>query len=579
MKHIPKNKLIFFSILILALLLRLIFLDRIPTGISNDEYYFILNAKSVFYNFISLFKNGWNYQVFQNILTGINSETSILIMAPILGLLPSTLFFARLPYVYISLLILILIYKITLKNTRNTNIALLAALVSAINPWSIYVSRTSFDAPVALLFFLLTLYLQSFAKPKFIILSALSSLLAFNGYIGTKVIYLPFMLCSLYYSWKYIHRKKFIRPFVFVAIFSIFITTSFVLNLSSSVTGNRRSELVYPSSPSIVTEAIDSQNQSLATPFKNIFSSRYFVYLKTFVNKYLYNFSTDILFLDGDHTFMVSLWKMGYFYYLDFFLIILGIIYLFNYHRHFLSLLIFSILLSPIPEAIRLDKIPAYAFHSALQYPFLLIILGSGTYYAWQLLQKNILKLAFVSTYLILFFNFIDLYFYKYPVYQSEGFFMSRQILSKFLQLESAKSNKIVVITSEPEAVYRNYLYFSKQYKYQNYQQISSEYSLHPGARYFEWGNIIITDQTPETKEKDTVYIVDQSISNYPFSSEKHSIISTLGDHLPLYKIYFSQSCTLSKFNTNYEKLTMTDLRLDKLSESDFCQNYFSESK
>lgn len=576
MKLSLKNKLILISILALALFLRLVYLDRIPTGISNDEYYFILNAKSVFYNFLSLFKNGWDYQVFQSIFSGINSETSILIMAPILGLLPSTLFFARLPYVLIGLLTIILIFKITLKNTRNINIAILVALLSAINPWSIYVNRTSFDAPVALLFFLLTFYLQSFTNSRLIILSALTSFLAFNGYIGTKVIYLPFMLLGTFYSWKYIHRQKYTRSFIFVAIFSILVTVSFILNLNSSITGNRRSELVYPSSVSIVSEAITSQNQSLITPFKNLFSSRYFIYLKTFIDKYLYNFSTDILFLDGDHTFMISLWKMGYFYYIDLFLIILGVIYLFNHHRHFLSLLIFSILLSPIPEAIRLDKIPAYAFHSAFQYPFLLIILGSGAYYAWHLLHQKIFRLIFVLIYLILFLNFVDLYFYKYPVYQSEGFFMSRQILSQFLQLESAKSDSIMVITSEPEAVYRNYLYFSKQYNYQNYQQISSEYTLHPGARYFEWGNITITDQSPETRKKDTVYIIDNYISNYPFSSEKHLTISTLGDHLPIYKIYFSQSCVSLSLSDDLKKLTMTDLGLDKLSLTDFCQKFVS---
>jgi len=578
MKLNRKNKIIFVSILVLALLLRLLFLDRIPTGISNDEYYFILNAKSVFYNFVSLLKNGWDYQIFQNILSGINSETSILIMAPIFGLLPSNLFFARLPYVFIGLLTIVLIFKITLKNTRNINIALLAALLSAINPWSIFVHRTSFDAPVALLFFLLTFYLQSFACPKLIILSALTSFFAFNGYIGTKIIYLPFMLFCSYYSWRYVQRKKYPGHFVIVVLISLLITTSYILNLNTSITGNRRSELVYPSSVPIVLEATTAQNQSLATPFKNLFSNRYYIYLKTFIDKYLYNFSTDILFLDGDHTFMLSLWKMGYFYYIDLFLIILGTIYLFNHHRHFLLLLILSILLSPIPEAIRLDKIPAYAFHSAFQYPFLLIILGAGAYYVWRLLSKKIFRFIFVFIYLLLFLNFIDLYFYKYPIYQSEGFFMSRQTLSRFLQMESSKSPSIVVVTSEPEAVYRNYLYFSKQYNYQNYQQISSQYTLHPGARYFKWGNITITDEPPQTKEKDTVYIVDQNISNYPFSSEKHLVISTLGDRLPLYKIYFSQSCASTIFPVLQPKLNMTDLNLEKLTHEDFCKKYLFPS-
>lgn len=109
-----KQKIIIYIVL-LALFLRLIFLDRIPTGISNDEYYFVLNAKSVFYNFLILVTKGWNNEIFHEILKSINSETSILLMAPFMGILPSSMFFIRLPYVVVGVLTTYLIYKITQK--------------------------------------------------------------------------------------------------------------------------------------------------------------------------------------------------------------------------------------------------------------------------------------------------------------------------------------------------------------------------------------------------------------------------------------------------------------------------------
>ena len=576
MKIQNKHNKLLFLILALAIFLRTVFLDRLPAGISNDEYYFILSSKNVFFDLINLFKGGWDSQIFQNIVKTVNSETSILLMAPILGLLPSTLFYARIPYVFIGVVTIFLIYKITLKNTKNINLSLLIALIAAINPWSIYVNRTSFDAPVALLFFVLTIYLQSLSNYKYILLSAISSYLAFNGYIGTKVIYLPFMLITSIYSWKVLHHKKYTKSFIFTIIFSIVVTLSFILKLSSSSIGNRRSELIFPSSPQISSQVNDERRQSIQTSYLSVFSNKYTIYFRNFIDKYLYNFSTDILFLNGDHTFMVSLWRMGYFYYLDFLLLIIGIIYLFNHHRNFLIFLVSLILLSPIPESIRADNIPSYAFHSSFQYPFLYIIIGSGAYYLWSLLKVKLLKLAFAVAYIFLFFNFLDIYFNKYPIYQPEGFSTSRYLLANYIKHEQEKTPNIYVVTSEPEAIFRNYIYLTKQYNLQNISSIKNQYLLHPDSRYFQWANITISDQVPSGKDSDTTYIFDSSITNFPFSSETHLAITHLGDAREIFKIYSSQSCQNLSLSTYVSNLKTKDLKFTSLSETDFCQKYIS---
>jgi len=566
-----RPKLLLTIIISLALCLRIIFLDRIPTGISNDEYYFILSSKTVFYDTLTLIKEGWNTQIFQEIIKTINSETSIALLAPIHGLLPSSLFCTRLPYAIIGVLSIYLLFKITYKNTKNINLSLIVALVAAINPWSIYVNRTAFDAPVALFFFLLTVYLQSFPKPKLIVFSALISWLAFNAYIGTKVIYLPFMLINIYYSWRYLHHQKYTKSFVFISIFSIFITMSFLINLSKSPANNRTSELASLTSPAIVSEVIDERNQSLRTPFNAIFLNKATVYLHNFINKYFYNFSTDIQLLNGDHTFMVSLWKMGYFYYLDFFLIIIGLIFLFNKFRVFFYYLSVLILLSPIPEAIRIDKNPSYAFHSSFQYPFIFIILGCGLYYLWQLLKSKFLKIIFIFIYLLLFINYLTIYFIRYPIYQSEGFFMSRRLLANYLNHEQKQNRPIEIITNEPEAIFRNYLYFTNQYNYRNFSKIQNQYLQHPDKRNFEWETIKITDRIPKNILPDITYITDADIT---FSDiQKFQYIYHLGDYHPIFNIYQGKICSPTTLNTVYY---ISDLKVEKLSLDIFCRKYIS---
>lgn len=566
-----RSRLLLLLIITIALILRTIFLGRIPTGMSNDEYYFVLGAKSVFYNTITLIKDGWNPEIYQEILKTINSETSIALLAPIHGLLPSTLFWTRFPYAIIGVLSIFLLFKITYKNTKNTNLSLLVALVAALNPWNIYVNRTAFDAPIAIFFFLLTIYLQSFPKPKLIILSALTSWLAFNAYIGTKVIYLPFMIVSIYYSWRHLHHQKYTKTFIFLLIFSIFVTTSFLISLSKSSISGRTSELATLASPSIVREVIDERNQSLKTPFNTIFSNKITVYLHNFINKYFYNFSTDIQLLDGDHTFMVSLWKMGYLYYIDFFLIILGIIYLFNKFRSFFYYLSILILLSPVPEAVRIDKIPSYAFHSSFQYLFLFIILGCGFYYLWHLLKFKSLKILFVFVYLLLFLNFLNIYFIRYPIYQSEGFFISRRILANYLKFEGNQKRYIEITTNEPESVFRNYLYFTNQYNYQNFSKIRNQYLQHPDKRNFEWGTIKITDQKPDKLSLNITYITDANTEF--FNIQKYQSIYHLGDYHPLFNIYQGQVCPQASLNTVYY---FSDLDVEKHSLGNFCQKYIS---
>ena len=99
---------------------------------------------------------------------------------------------------------------------------------------------------------------------------------------------------------------------------------------------------------------------------------------------------------------MVSLWQHGYFYYLDVLFLLLGLIYLFSKPRPAFLLLTSLILISPIPEAIRIDRIPAYAFHSVLQYPFLIILISAGIYFTLNSIPKLKYPLLFAYTLLFL---------------------------------------------------------------------------------------------------------------------------------------------------------------------------------
>jgi len=559
-----KRLIILYLIILFSGIIRFVFLDRIPSGINDDELHFVLNAKSIFYGFSNIEGNTNPFQL---------GEMSSLIFAPIIGILPTNLFTARLPYVLIGCLSIVLIYLITFKITKNFNLAIISALIAAINPWNIYVNRTSFDAPIAIFFYLLTFYLLTFKKPKYIYISIITAFLAFNSYIGTKVLLLPFIILSSCFLWKF--NKKNGQHYLIIVLVSLLITVNFIITLPNQSVGKRVSELVTPNSSQIKDQVNLERQQSLQSKSLNyLFTNKYTVYAKNFTQKYFYNFSTDILFLEGDHTATGSLWKMGYFYYIDALLIIMGIIYLYIKHRNFLFLIGLFILLSPIPEAIRSDSIPAYVFHSSFQYPFLFILIAAGTLLFWQFFSNKFFRLSLVLIYLLSFINFIDIYFFKSPIYQPESFSFSKRVISNYLRLENNKNKEIYVLTREPEVLFRSYLFFTNSYQKNNFDLVKNIYSQSKDNISFNKIHFINNNKyLPSGNNYTLIFDTD----NFTFD-EKNSktYISRLSDAGKIFSIHRGSTCQNLNLITYPNNITFKDLNIEKLDEKSFCERFIT---
>lgn len=542
-------------VLLFGLFIRLLFLDQIPVGINDDELHFVLNAKSFFYSQpISL------------------NEISSVIFAPIIGPLPLNLFTARLPYIIISILSLLLLYLIVKKITKNTNLSLLIILIASINPWNIYTARTSFDAPIAIFFFLLTLYLMIKGKKISVILSIITGFLAFNSYIGTKVIYFPFIAISAFYCWKFINQK-FGRYYLLTVLFSLLITINFVISLSHQAVGQRLSELWTPNSPKIAALVNNERRESLK-PTISLFTNKYTIYFRESFKKYLNNFSPDILFSTGDKTFTGSLWIHGYFYYLDILLIIFGIIFLYKKQRAFLFLILSFILLSPIPEAIRGDSLPAYVFHSSLQYPFFFILIGAGLFYLFKTKIPKAFKLIFVFLYLLSFLNFLNIYFIKSPVYQSESFVFSHRLINKYISLESQKNKEIYFLTNQPELMFRSFLFYNNLLTRQNFDLIEEKYSQ--SHDYYIFNNVHFINNK-NLLPKDSNFTLIFPISDFSFDDPGKSLyISRLSDAGKIFAIYNGSTCQNTQLETFTHDIKISDLKIEKMEENYFCSKFIT---
>ncbi len=560
------QKLSFITIIFLGLLFRLTFLDRIPTGINDDELNFVINSKAISYGLNNFYG------------TSVNKieEYSSWLFSPIIGHLPLNLFNARLPYIAFGVITIVLIFAIIRNITKNVNLGLYCAFFVAINPWSIYVSRTSFDGPIAITLFLTSVWLLTHKNRISILASIVFGYLGFNSYIGTKTIYLPMYLILSYYSWKYLNQQRFTKIYLLSATIPIAITGIFFLNLNTSNVGNRTKELISLNSDKTIFTTNTEKNQSLQSPFKPIFSSKVSTLARTFINKYLESYSSAILFTSGDHTFTGSLWKMGYFYYLDSILIIIGGFYLLQKHKSFLTMLLALLIIAPIPEAIRSDELPAFVFHSALQFPILCVIIGAGAYHLYHLVSKHKLILyGLVSIYVIMVINFIDIYFFKYPVYQPEGFAFSRRIVSNYLIREN-HNNPIYVLTNEPNTQFRTYLFYSNSYNKENSREIVRK--LKDSNDHIKFDHIVFLKDSKKLPEKqDYVLITSPELDTGNQSGSKLSL-NKLSDNSEVYRIYRSNLCAGQIKDYFSHNLSMADMSVETLSSELFCQKYLSLS-
>lgn len=128
------------GIILISLVFRLVWLDRVPAGISDDELGFVLNAKAVFLTGSDI-KGGWS-PLSLTPVTGEfpQAELPYVLIAPIIGLLPFSLFAAKLPYVLISTLIVVLLYLLTAKLIGSKE-AVIVGLVASLNPGASFLAE------------------------------------------------------------------------------------------------------------------------------------------------------------------------------------------------------------------------------------------------------------------------------------------------------------------------------------------------------------------------------------------------------------------------------------------------------
>lgn len=215
-----KNKLLITLIVLIGAFLRLINLGSLPNSYTPDE----LAQGYTAYSILQTGKDEWGSSNILNLRSfgDYKPPLQTLLMIPSIKIFGLTPFAVRFPNAFLSIFTILLTYFIAIHLFKNKNIGLLSALIMAVSPWSLSMSRIALEANLVVFIITLATYLFLKAVDKknnfLFILSILFFGFSLFTYHSAKI-FTPLYLLILFFYQK-IYRQK-IFTVILISLFSL----------------------------------------------------------------------------------------------------------------------------------------------------------------------------------------------------------------------------------------------------------------------------------------------------------------------------------------------------------------------
>ncbi len=382
-----KNKTVLLTLILLGLGLRLFRLDSRPLGFTWDE-------AALGYNAYSLIKTGRDeygkilpviLKSFGDYKPGVYAYLAV----PSIATLGLNEFATRLPSAILGTLLIVIVYLLT----QN----MFAALLLAINPWSLYFSRGAWEANIAVTF--TTLAALLFIRRRYL-LSALFFGLTFLTYQGAKM-FTPLLITSLFLIYRPAVKLLF-KPLLLLLLLLLPI----VLGLSSQ-SGRLKvfSVFSYTRRPDTIREILRQDNSNIF--LFSLFHLELIDQGRGVLQRYLNHLSPYFLFFAGDwQNLRHSVPYYGYFHISEIVTILIGLVVLLRTNNQLTKLLAAWLLLAPLPSALSRDLVSGV--RSLPLFVPLVIISGMGLArffrHRFHFYSYTLLLLFFLIYYLDLFY-------------------------------------------------------------------------------------------------------------------------------------------------------------------------------
>lgn len=345
------NKYTLLLILLIATFLRTYKLTTNPPGLNLDEV-------SIGYNAYSILKTGkdeWGRTLPLAFEAYGEYKLPLFIYASIPGIIlfgPTDLG-VRITPAFIGIATVYAFYLL-LKAMLSHKHALAGSLLLAISPWHIHLTRGSFEASLALLLIMISLYYlhKSRSHPFYLIHTSLFASLALYAYNSARLLIPIYGIIFAILNWKWLVAN------LKYTLSSLALTALLLSPLFSSSSN----QLVRWETLSITNDETFQHEIGLSriyTPLppliEKILHNRYTHHAHRLYLNFLEIYSTDFLFLEGDKHTQRSVQGMGLLYLFELPLIVLGLTKLKKISAFDRKIILPLFIVSPIPSIITID--------------------------------------------------------------------------------------------------------------------------------------------------------------------------------------------------------------------------------
>lgn len=229
------NKVLFWGILVIAFIIRIVGLGRVPYGVNQDEAMLAMDAWALseygtdrYGIFMPVHFTAWKY-----------GQMSVLLgylMVPFIKIFGFQTFAVRLPMVLASTLGVALVYLITGK-LFDEKLAMVAMALTAVNPWQFMQSRWALDCNLFPHVFLLGFYLllKGLEKRRYLYLSMVCFGLTFYCY-GIAIYTVPVFL-FVYAAWCLWKKQIALRDIIISVVIFISIALPEIITMAINMFG------------------------------------------------------------------------------------------------------------------------------------------------------------------------------------------------------------------------------------------------------------------------------------------------------------------------------------------------------
>lgn len=464
------KKWILIAILIVASVLRLWGLNKVPVSLFGDEVDVGYQAYSILKTGKDYYGNSW--PIHFHSLAEWRTPLYLYSAVPTVAVFGISPYGVRLPAAIFGVLGVLALYLLSNEVTKNKSLALVAAAVLALSPWHVQYSRAGFEVTLLLLLLLLGLWLffKGLADGRWLWLSAVS--LALTPWVySTAKLFTPLLLLFLFFVW----RKEILKlskkhlAFAFLALIivaaPITISTFFgggtqrisyisvftdpinetEIGVARLEDARARGEMGTGISPSILDRAIHNK----------------FTYVgSNFIRNYFQPFSFDFLFNNGDPNPRHSIHHMGEFYKIEAAALLAGTVLFFSskiYERRTKFLIAFWILAGVIPAAMTRDG-GNHATRLILILPPLVFLIAFGVVEGLRLFPLRFRKfviLIYFGLWVLSFGFYIHNYWVHNPTYSERWWHAGYSEAVKEIKKIDSGYDKVVISTaSEPPWIF-----------------------------------------------------------------------------------------------------------------------------